>query len=86
MTLTWLERMEHAVFPVVRSWAEGVLATALHWVRQGASHTGLPVIVVAALALVFAWRVARRTWHIAFELAVAVGLLFLATHMGWIRW
>jgi hypothetical protein len=56
---------------------------ALHWLS---AHTGLPVIVVAAIALLVAWRVARRTWHIAFELALALAVLLVATHLGWIRW
>ena len=56
---------------------------ALHWASV---HTGLPVIVVAALGLVLAWRVGRRTWHVAFELALALAVLLVATRFGWIRW
>lgn len=57
--------------------------TALHW---AAATTGLPVVVVAALALVLAWRVARRTWHVALEIGLALALLLAATRFGWIRW
>jgi hypothetical protein len=70
----------------LRPSAETVLAAAkdaLHW---AAGRTGLPVVVVAALALVVGWRVARRTWHIAFELALALAVLLVATRLGWIRW
>jgi hypothetical protein len=55
----------------------------LHWVS---AHTGLPGVVIGALGLVLAWRVASRTWYVIFELAVAFALLFAATHFGWIRW
>jgi hypothetical protein len=66
--------------------AESALASGKHALHWAAAHTGLPVVVVAALTLVVAWRVARRTWHIAFELALAVAALLVATHLGWIRW
>ncbi|HEY2515418.1 MAG TPA: hypothetical protein VGI39_31335 [Polyangiaceae bacterium] len=56
---------------------------ALHW---AAGATGLPVVVVAALALVLAWRVVRRTWHVALEIGLALALLLVATRDGWIRW
>jgi hypothetical protein len=56
---------------------------ALHW---ASAHTGLPVVVVAALALVLTWRVAKRTAHLVIEVAVAVALLMIATKLGWIRW
>ena len=59
------------------------LKHALHW---ASAHTGLPVVVVAALALVLTWRVARRTWHVAFELALALAVLLVATRFGWIHW
>jgi hypothetical protein len=66
--------------------AETVLAAAKHALHWAAGRTGLPVVVVAALTLVVGWRVARRTWHIAFELALALALLLVATRLGWIRW
>ena len=78
----WLLELEARLRPTAGSallWGRH----ALHW---AAAHTGLPVIVVAAIALIVAWRVARRTWHIAFELALALAVLLVATHLGWIRW
>jgi hypothetical protein len=64
------------------SGAEG-LGTAL----RGVSHrTGIPVVVVAALALVLSYRVARRAARLAVEMGVALGLVLVATKMGWIRW
>jgi uncharacterized protein (TIGR03382 family) len=82
----WLERAEHAAWPLVATWCSSTTGAFRQVVRWGASHTGLPAIVVAALAIVLAWRVARRTWHVVFELAVAFGLLLAATKLGWIRW
>ena len=72
--------------PLARACFAEVSGAARHFVKWGAAHTGLPAIVVAALAVVLAWRVAKRTWHVAFELAIAVSLLFAATRFGWIRW
>lgn len=83
---SWLARAEGAIVPVIGAIVTDVAGAFRHFVRWGASHTGLPAIVVAALALVLAWRVAKRTWTVAFELAVAVGILLAATRFGWIRW
>ncbi len=69
-----------------RPTAELALAFAKHALRWTAGRTGLPAIVVAALAIVVAWRVAKRTWHIVFELALAVAALLVAARLGWIRW
>jgi hypothetical protein len=57
--------------------------TALHWV---ASHTGLPVIIVAAIAIVVSWRIFRRSVRLAFEVIVALALLLVGTKLGWISW
>jgi hypothetical protein len=70
----------------LRPAAEAALATAKHALHWTAGRTGLPVVVVAALAMVVGWRVARRTWHIALELALAVAALLVASRLGWIRW
>ncbi len=79
---SWILDLEARVRPEARS-VVGLGRHALHW---AAGRTGLPVVVVAALALVVLWRVARRTWHIALELALAVAVLLVATRLGWIRW
>jgi hypothetical protein len=63
---------------------------AVGWVRAcirwGAAHTGLPVILVAAIALVLSWRLFRQAARLAVELAVALGLLAAATRFGWVTW
>lgn len=70
---------------VVRAYHGGTasLAAALHAVSQ---HTGIPVVVVAALALVLSYRMIRRGARLAFEVAVVVVLLLGATRFGWIHW
>ncbi len=62
--------------------AEG-LRLALRW---GAQHTGLPVVVVAALALALSWRVLRRSFGFAVEVAVALVLLLVMSRLGLITW
>jgi hypothetical protein len=66
------------------------------WVATGGSvrallrlvshHTGLPVVLVAAVVVVASLRVIRRGVRFAFEVALALALLVAATHLGWIRW
>ena len=59
------------------------LSKGLHVVSQ---HTGLPVVVVAAAALVVSFRLARRGARLAMEMTVALGLVLVASKLGWIRW
>jgi len=59
------------------------VSKVLHGVSQ---HTGIPVVVVAAAALVISFRLARRAARLAVEMGVALGLILVATKMGWIRW
>jgi hypothetical protein len=44
------------------------------------------VVVVAALALVISFRIARRAARLAVEVVVATTVLLVATHLGWIAW
>jgi|CZKU01.1.fsa_nt_gi hypothetical protein len=55
-------------------------------VRWGAHHSGLPVILVAALTLVLSWRVIKRTFRLALEVVIALALLVVATRLGWLTW
>ena len=78
-------------FELFARWPHWLASIGLkHGLRQlleaVAKHTGLPVIVVAAIALVVSWRVAKRAWHLVIELALALALLLAATKLGWIRW
>ena len=63
--------------------AQHGLREALRW---GSHHSGLPVVVVAALALVLSYRLAKRAARLAVEVVVATTLLLVATHLGWIVW
>jgi hypothetical protein len=74
----------HAFSSLLRGWdAYGA------WVRQGLSwlsrHTGIPAIVIAAILVVVAYRVAKRS--LKFVLQVSVVLIALATlaHLGLLR-
>ena len=79
---SWLLQLEGSARP----YADAARASSRHVLKWASVRTGLPVIVVAALGVVLAWRVGRRTWHIAFELALALAVLLVATRFGWIRW
>jgi hypothetical protein len=61
----------------------GSLRSAL---RAAAHHTGLPIVLVAALALVVVMRTVKRGARFAFEVLIAVACLAAATRLGWIRW
>jgi hypothetical protein len=50
------------------------------------SHTGIPVVIVAAFALVVSYRVMRRGARLALQVGVVGALLLLATKLGWIHW
>ena len=56
---------------------------ALRWL---AAHTGLPALVVAAVALVVGYRILKKTARFALEVALVTAGLVAATHAGWIRW
>jgi hypothetical protein len=71
----WLGRVFHAV------WASA--STALHAVSR---HTGVPVFVLAAAAIVLSYRMARQAVRLAVEMTVVAALLLAATRLGWIRW
>jgi len=60
-------------------WAHACLRWASH-------HTGLPVVLVAAVALVVTWRLLKRGVRLAVEVALALALLVAATRLGWLRW
>jgi hypothetical protein len=54
--------------------------------REIAHHTGLPIVLVAGVALVLSWRMLRRTLPMLIEVAFAVALLAVATRFGWLKW
>jgi hypothetical protein len=73
--VAWVVAGYHAV----AAW----VVVALHAVSK---HTGIPLVVVAGLALVLSFRFVRRAARLALEVGVVVGLLLVATELGWIHW
>ena len=64
----------------------GGTASLLKVLQVVSHHTGVPVVVVAAAALVISLRMARRAARLGFEMAIALGLILAATKVGWIHW
>jgi hypothetical protein len=61
----------------------GAVRDAFRW---GSHHTGLPVVLVAALAVVLSWRVIKRGVRLALEVVIAFAVLAVATRLGWLTW
>jgi hypothetical protein len=57
-----------------------------HALRWTAHHTGLPFAVVAAIALVVSFRLARKLGRLCVEVAVVSVVLLALTKLGWISW
>jgi hypothetical protein len=68
------------------AWASPLGQGVHHALAWGSRHTGLPVVVVAAIALVVSFRLARQAVNLAIQVAVVAALLVLATRVGWVRW
>jgi hypothetical protein len=71
----WLTRAYH-----------GGMAGVTSALKEISQHTGIPVVVVAALALVLSYRAVRRATRLAGEVAIALALVLAATKLGWIHW
>jgi hypothetical protein len=56
---------------------------ALHLI---ADKTGVPIVVVTAVVLVAAFRLARRSGRFVLEVALVLMLLVVATKLGFIVW
>lgn len=65
------------------SWLQHALHTPFALIAR---HTGVPAIVVAALALVLSFRLARRMVRLLVEVGLALAVLLALTSAGWIRW
>jgi hypothetical protein len=70
---------------LVRAWHGGV-AGVMKALHELSKHTGIPVVVIAAVLLVVSFRFARRAARLAVEIAVVLALLLGATQLGWIHW
>ena len=61
--------------------ASAPVKTAVAYASQ---HTGVPAVVVAAMALVVSYRMFRRALRLAVELTLALTVVLVATKLGWI--
>lgn len=77
-----IQRIVSSLPAVCAHWA----MLARWWLRWCAAHSGIPVIVIAAVALVISVRVARRWARFVVEVAFALGALLVASRLGWVRW
>jgi hypothetical protein len=73
------------VLPPIEPWLHRAAGGAAVLVKALARHTGIPAVLVAAVVLVLAFRVARRALHLVFEVTLALALVLAATQAGWIR-
>ncbi|MGA2449957.1 MAG: hypothetical protein ABTD50_14860 [Polyangiaceae bacterium] len=62
------------------------LAGCRHALRQASRHTGVPAIVIAALAIVLSRRLIGAAARLTLEVAVVVVALAAATMLGWVSW
>ena len=67
-------------------WVALLGGNAREGLRWAAHHTGLPVVLVAAMTLVTSWHLLRRGLRFAVEVAVAAVLLLAATKLGLLSW
>jgi hypothetical protein len=84
MALTMVPSLVPSMPAALRLWS--FAGSAL---REGVSlasrHTGVPAVLVAAMALVVSWRMAKRVARFAAETALVCAALIAATALGWIR-
>jgi hypothetical protein len=76
--LAWIHRLGSTLAAAARG---GVRVVA--W---SAHHSGLPAVLVAALAVVLSWRLIKRGARLALEVVIAAALLVVATRLGWLSW
>jgi hypothetical protein len=67
-------------------WAPGAGEALRAWLRWTSDRTGLPAIVVAAVALTTSWYLLKRAMRFAVGVAISTALLIAATRLGWISW
>jgi hypothetical protein len=68
------------------AWASSIFAAGTFAVRWLSRHTGVPALVVAAALVVVGYRILKRTFRFAVEVAVVAVLLAAAIELGFIRW
>jgi hypothetical protein len=75
-------------FPHLSSWITAAAGggTIRHLLRVASRHTGIPVVVVAAIGIVISYRIVRKMARLVFEVTVAAAVLFAVSKLGWITW
>ena len=68
------------------AWVSPLGHSVRHLLALGARHTGLPVVLVAAIVLVASYGLARHAARFAFQVAIVAALLVAATRLGWLTW
>jgi hypothetical protein len=61
----------------------GSIRATLRW---AAAHTGLPVVIVTAIALVASWHLFKRSLGFAIEVALTATLLLVLAKLGLLSW
>ncbi len=65
--------------PAVAAWLK-------HALRYLSQHTGLPALLVAAILVAVGYRLLKKTFRFAMEVAVVALALVAMTELGWIVW
>jgi hypothetical protein len=73
----WLQAAVHAV---IARWL--LVKHLLVWVSR---HTGIPAVVLAAVAIVLGWRLWRRSARFAVEVGVVLVVLLALTKVGLLK-
>ena len=73
----WVQAVLHLV---LARWL--VVKHAVMWVSR---HTGVPAVVVAAIAIVLGWRLWRRSARFVLEVGVVLALLLFLTKIGLLK-
>ena len=63
--------------------AASEVRAALHWVAR---HSGVPAVLITAVAMVVSWRLFRRSLRFGVEVAVVLIALLAASRLGWVTW
>jgi hypothetical protein len=82
---SFLAHVPRFIPAAVLPWLHRIGGQAGRWIQVAARHSGIPAVLVAALALVLAFRLARRALHLVVEVGLALALVLAATKAGWIR-
>jgi hypothetical protein len=78
--------VQQAFAPHHGSYGRAPFEFVKEWLRWVSHHTGLPVVLVAAIAVVVSWRLFKRTARFAVQVLLTLIALLVATHLGLIRW